>query len=321
MSFLGTTYTASQMVFLRHSEHTYGSTQSHSDLELQIVHRGTDGTRLVIVISYANSTSNSLFMEELDFSQIRGIQPGDARPFQNAIDAGLIFTEITQFITYTGSLSRPPCTPNYQYLVITSIKRITSSNLSAFPINLVGMVRHTQDRENREITIYNLSTELNTNMSSSSISSQEEQSQIEYSQNTGNTTVQGFQLNGDRSIVISANSSYPIVAPINSNLPFPGMNHSMLNVPINTQSHLDNAVEIVNNIHEDEEIQQEEYLIETGQVVPQETEEEDAPPPSRQDEADEEFAAMVDEQEAIANEQEGLVVDEGWASYVSENSI
>ena len=303
--FMGMDYYASQMVFYRYSEHSFGPDLVHSDLELQITHRGTDESRLVIVVNYDNSTSNSMFMEELDFEQIRGIHSGDSRRFDNLIDPGLIFNNVTQFLLYRGSLTRPPCTPNVQYIVLTSIKRITSEGLNSFPIDLEGMTRETQDREDRSITIYNYAVGVYVNVTSDGISDSE-YNQIQDDQVSSNITVQGFRLNSDTQVPTTTSTPYPIVAPIHAHLPFSAMNPSMLNAPPDTQENIDHSVDVAMNVVQDKAAEHNQLTSNpTATARPQSPAE--PSPSSRQGQQNAEFQEQIARQERQAHVQQEQV--------------
>ena len=213
------TYTASQVIFYRRSEHTFGVTEATLDLEMQIMHESEDHHILVLVVLYRVNTTNSLFMEQLDFSQAKGIQSGDFRNIQTVVDLGLTLNSVSQMVSYDGSLTRPPCTPNNQYIIITNIKKITQEFLDVFPEDLRGLHRPPQEREDRPLTLINYIGGINSSQKPIPARSQSPRTNFDPTYDTDE--IQGFRLNPDVDIEISNRSPYPIVAEINTHLPFP----------------------------------------------------------------------------------------------------
>jgi len=213
-------YQASELIFYRRSEHTFGENGNRLDLEMQILHRTENNNILVLVVFYSANSTNSMFMEQLDFYQVLAMESGDFRNLHTVVDLTLMLNSVNQMISYEGSLSRPPCTPNVEYLVITNIKRITQAFLDAFPRDLIGNHREVQDREERPLTLINYRGGVFTSQSPrNSVRSQSPRATFDARYD--NDEVQGFRLNPDTNIEVGAMSPYPIVADINQNLPFP----------------------------------------------------------------------------------------------------
>ena len=149
-------YEASEITFFKRSEHTYGSENKTENLEMQIFHENYDGQKLIVVINYKLNKTSSMFMDQLQFCQVKGMEKGDSRFITNTIDLGIAFSQVTEFVKYTGSLSKPPWTVGVDYLIVSSEKQISQEDLDWFPNDLVNMNRTTQDRQNRELIILTL---------------------------------------------------------------------------------------------------------------------------------------------------------------------
>jgi len=241
-TFNGLTYLATEMIFYRESEHTFGTLESRLDMEMQVVHRTEHNQILVVVMFYRLNNTNSMFMDQLDLLQVSGMHSGDSRNMKSVIDLSLMLNGVRQMVSYEGSLSRPPCTPNVNYLVITNIKRISQAFLDAFPDDLVGNYRQTQDREDRALTLINYRGGVSTTLSQPPpIRSQSPRAT--FNPIYDHDKVQGFRLNPDTDILVDRHSPYPIVGEINVRLPFPEF------VPFRTPSmnrNVENEVETHN---------------------------------------------------------------------------
>jgi len=210
-------YAASELTFFRKSEHSFGPRESHLDMEMQIFHRSSQGQLLVVAVNYRLNDTNSMFMDQLNFGQVSGMQSGDSRPVRNAVDVGLVFNNVTQLIMYQGSLTAPPCSAQVTYLILGNLKRITETFLDAFPTDLINMRRETHDRGNIDLVLMNYQNGAQFN--NRTLSSNIDTSSGDRTTHT-NGTVQGFRIASDINLDISRDSPYPIVADINTHLPF-----------------------------------------------------------------------------------------------------
>ena len=210
-------YEASEITFFKSSEHTYGSNNKTMGLEMQILHENYDGQKLIIVVNYQQSTSSSLFMSQLEFTQVKGMAKGDSKLFTNTIDVGLVMNQVKEFVQYQGSLSEPPCTAGVEYLIVSMEKQISKEDLDSFPQDLVGKRRPVQDRKGRDLVILTLKNSVDPtiiwpdwpDLSIDKKLVSYTDSPIPISWNTTQTNT------------IPVNSEvYPHVAKINANLPF-----------------------------------------------------------------------------------------------------
>lgn len=213
-------YSASELVFYRQSEHTFGSNQTHLDMEMQVVHRTENNQILVLVLFYRLNTTNSMFLDQLDLTQIQGIGSGDYRSLHSVVDLNLILNGVNRMVSYEGSLSRPPCTPNVDYLVITNIKRIQEAILDLFPEDILDNHREVQEREDRALTLIRYRGGASTTRTDPP-PIRSDSPRTNFNPIYDFDEVQGFRLNPDTDIEINRHSSYPIVAEINIRLPFP----------------------------------------------------------------------------------------------------
>ena len=162
LKFNGKYYIASEITFLKTSEHTFGANNRTIDLEIQILHEDLHGKLLIVVVTYKLDNSNSIFMNQLEFSQVKGMMKGDTKNIKNNIDVGLIFNKVTDYVYYKGSLTRPPWALDVEYLIIASQKQISQEYLDAFPDDLINKKRETQDRNNREMSILTMKNKVDT---------------------------------------------------------------------------------------------------------------------------------------------------------------
>ena len=116
LKFNGKYFTASEITFFKNSEHSFGAQNKTIDLEVQILHEDLHGKLLIVVVTYKLNVTSSIFIDQLKFSQVKGMKKGDKRFIQNPIDVGLIFNKVSDYVYYKGSQSRPPWTLDVEYI-------------------------------------------------------------------------------------------------------------------------------------------------------------------------------------------------------------
>lgn len=294
-------YTASEITFFKKSEHTYGPDSKRNDLEMQIFHESTSGKKLVIVVSFNKSDNNSMFVDQLDFNNFQGMEKGDSRQINNYVDIGLVFNKAKEFIKYKGTISKPPCTPDVTYLVLSNIKRIQKKDLDSFPADLIDRNRDVHDRENRELVILSLEKSINKTIN-------HEHQKINPLYKEGNSsedlTIQGFKLSPDIEVKISSKSPYPIVADINEDLPFPKMN---IVVSEPTEEQKEGAQ--VEKEAADKSTRENQAIEVTQEAT------------SYKDKKLKEFEAQVEEKEKKLSEEESKQRTDKWLNEVSDNTF
>lgn len=130
------------------SEHTVKN--KLSDMELDMVHRSTDGKLAILAVrmtqdqGFPNATLATLW-------EYLPTRPGKSERITDMVDAGGLLPADRGYWTYTGSELTPPCTEGATWYVFEQPLSISRSQYNAFAALYQRNTRPTQDLHGRKI--------------------------------------------------------------------------------------------------------------------------------------------------------------------------
>ncbi|MET0385992.1 MAG: carbonic anhydrase family protein [Polyangiales bacterium] len=140
-------YDLVQFHFHAHSEHTLDGW--HAPLELHLVHRGQDGTLLVLGVMLVEGEHNAVLDDaawgELPASPHTTIELSDRR-----FHVGELIPNGPTY-RYTGSLTAPPCTADVSWVVFQRRMTLDARQLAAFTSLYKSNTRVTQPLDGRSV--------------------------------------------------------------------------------------------------------------------------------------------------------------------------
>lgn len=119
-------YKALQFHFHAPSEHTIQGI--HADLEMHIVHKTSDGSRIAVIALLFKAINDTEYTNDFLNSVISSEITPQNFDLDSLLDDGLL----DNFFTYTGSLTTPPCTENVTWIISRQISRVSSKQLKFF---------------------------------------------------------------------------------------------------------------------------------------------------------------------------------------------
>lgn len=148
-----TEYNLLQFHFHTPSEHTLNG--DHYDMEIHFVHgRVGDESRLAVVgvlVDASDDDNDCAFLEQF----LGNLPDQEGEDEEIDIDHLLSFNDDTDFYTYTGSLTTPPCTEGVSWVVKAEPIRCAESQVQAFR-NIMGTSnRPVQPRNSRLVSFGN----------------------------------------------------------------------------------------------------------------------------------------------------------------------
>ncbi len=126
----GRTYHLLQFHFHSPSEHAWSG--GYRDLEAHLVHQSTDGSLLVIAVSFvASAYSTNAFLNQF-WKNIVGLAKGGRVLRQVPLNFTDALPVNPTYTTYPGSLTTPPCSPIVTWYVMDEAITLSSDQLAAF---------------------------------------------------------------------------------------------------------------------------------------------------------------------------------------------
>lgn len=124
----GAVYTSAQFHFHTLSEHTVGGRRGV--MELHAVFTGPAGKTAVVGMLFALGHRNG-FLEELTSAGLPR-HTGDRVTSETEINLADGLTDTSEYYTYAGSLTTPPCTEGVTWFVLKGEAQMSSAQLQAF---------------------------------------------------------------------------------------------------------------------------------------------------------------------------------------------
>jgi len=110
-------------------------------MELQIIHEDQFGNTVAVALFYRITENKSDFLSDLGFGGTNPIfekklrnQISVSLETSNKLNIGEDINKMNRFISYTGSLTSPPCTKNIKWFLATTKLEMTQDQLDSFPI-------------------------------------------------------------------------------------------------------------------------------------------------------------------------------------------
>lgn len=158
-------YTAKDIEIHYPSEHTFGIDEIRSPLEVQIICQDMFGNTIAIAILFKLGSIDNDILTVLGFGvdnplfalKLRNNDSIDldSLKFGNRLDFGQYINNMKHYVTYTGSLTSPPCKQNVQWFIMLNKLTVSQNQLDYFPIlfGRVSNVRGLQALNNRSLKI------------------------------------------------------------------------------------------------------------------------------------------------------------------------
>jgi carbonic anhydrase len=145
-NFDGREYTLLQLHFHTLSEHTVGG--RHGAMELHIVFKHSDADFAVIGLLYRIGKPNR-FLETLINAGLP--EKSTSPPVEVKLDLNTALTDVSQYFTYPGSLTTPPCSHVVTWLVLKQWAEMSPEQFEAFRHILGNDFRPIQKRYDRVV--------------------------------------------------------------------------------------------------------------------------------------------------------------------------
>ena len=135
------------------SEHTYRG--EHFDLEMHFVHTYTAGGLGAVIGVFFDrekgGDGDNLFIEQLN--AIWNGAAGDTRTNQKVnVEGFLDSLDMTEFWSYDGSLTTPPCTEGIKWSVLKNVQPISEAQLAKFTALWAGKADYAAGNGNNRVT-------------------------------------------------------------------------------------------------------------------------------------------------------------------------
>lgn len=143
------TYTLQQFHFHTPSEEAIDG--KHADMVAHFVHKNAKGELLVVALLLNQGAKNA----ELDkIWQVLPKTEGELQPHQDiSIELSKLLPESTQYYSFMGSLTTPPCTESVKWVVLKQPVTLSAEQLQAFQALYPHNARPLQPVGDREITV------------------------------------------------------------------------------------------------------------------------------------------------------------------------
>lgn len=139
-----TKYTLKQIHFHNESEHTIND--KHYPLEGHFVHENADGNNLVISVMFDLGETNKVIGD--NFSDENIDSTIEFSPKELLLDEN---ENLTDYTSYVGSLTTPPCTEGVQWVISQDVREINQTQLDDYKAHYTANNRPTQEINDRVI--------------------------------------------------------------------------------------------------------------------------------------------------------------------------
>jgi len=141
------------------SEHTLGENEERTDFEIEIIHSDSFGLQISVSVFLNNSGNNAsnLFLQQLGFGV--GAEPlnGDTTSLDASnVNLQSLVEGSTQYISYDGSLTSPPCTEGVKWFLLNERGDVGEVQIAAFNtiFGKSSNVRGTQPLNGRAFSLF-----------------------------------------------------------------------------------------------------------------------------------------------------------------------